>query len=96
MSGALGVTQVRASCLQCKNGDWRIKSLALNFLLDSVKGGMRTFYQRVVYWLDMLEKDGGYEYLEEVEQYQKRVEELKKTVEEYWRYVDPIPLRPPQ
>jgi len=72
------------------------KESGIEFPLGFGKGGMRTFYQRVVYWLDMLEKDGGYEYLEEVEQYQKRVEELKKTVEEYWRYVDPIPLRPPQ
>ena len=84
------------------NGKRRLahKESGIEFPFGFGKGGMRVFHQRVVYWVDMLEKDSGYDYFEAVRQYQKRIEELMKTFktfgEEYWPYVDPIPPRPPQ
>jgi len=44
------------------------KDSGIEFPLGFDKGGMRIFHQRVVYWVDMLEKDGGYEYFEAVGQ----------------------------
>ena len=69
----------------------------VEFLLLFGRGGMRAFHQGLLKIQELLSKEGGFEYLQSLLQYEERVAQLRKVFgKEYYHYIDPIPPVPPQ